>query len=88
MNLAISVLPALREKHEEFMLKELVKRWNDHKRMVQWLSQFFSYLDGYFISRQSLPRLSEVGQMCFRDLVRCLYLLVTIDVVNDFVLGS
>ncbi|XP_024398790.1 cullin-1 [Physcomitrium patens] len=63
------VLPALREKHEEFMLKELVKRWDNHKIMVRWLSRFFNYLDRYFIARRSLPALSEVGLMCFRDLV-------------------
>lgn len=63
------VLPALREKHEEFMLKELVKRWDNHKIMVRWLSRFFNYLDRYFIARRSLPALSEVGLMRFRDLV-------------------
>ncbi|CAM6022244.1 unnamed protein product [Sphagnum balticum] len=63
------VLPALREKHDEFMLRELVKRWDNHKIMVRWLSRFFNYLDRYFIARRSLPALSEVGLMCFRDLV-------------------
>eukprot|EP01018_Ginkgo_biloba_P011463 Gb_23722 [translate_table: standard] len=63
------VLPALREKHDEFMLRELVKRWNNHKIMVRWLSRFFNYLDRYFIARRSLPALNEVGLMCFRDLV-------------------
>ncbi|CAM6047545.1 unnamed protein product [Sphagnum compactum] len=63
------VLPALRVKHDEFMLRELVKRWDNHKIMVRWLSRFFNYLDRYFIARRSLPALSEVGLMCFRDLV-------------------
>uniref|UniRef100_A0A0D6QS21 Cullin family profile domain-containing protein n=1 Tax=Araucaria cunninghamii TaxID=56994 RepID=A0A0D6QS21_ARACU len=63
------VLPALREKHDEFMLRELVKRWGNHKVMVRWLSRFFNYLDRYFIARRSLPALNEVGLMCFRDLV-------------------
>jgi cullin 1 len=63
------VLPALREKHDEFMLRELVMRWDNHKIMVRWLSRFFNYLDRYFIARRSLPALSEVGLMCFRDLV-------------------
>lgn len=63
------VLPALREKHDEFMLRELVKRWGNHKIMVRWLSRFFNYLDRYFIARRSLPALNEVGLMCFRDLV-------------------
>ncbi|KAI8566081.1 hypothetical protein RHMOL_Rhmol02G0011700 [Rhododendron molle] len=64
-----TVLPSLREKHDEFMLRELVKRWSNHKVMVRWLSRFFHYLDRYFIARRSLPALHEVGLTCFRDLV-------------------
>ncbi|KAE9602152.1 putative cullin protein, neddylation [Lupinus albus] len=64
-----TVLPSLREKHDEFMLRELVKRWANHKIMVRWLSRFFHYLDRYFIARRSLPALNEVGLTCFRDLV-------------------
>ncbi|KAG8389452.1 hypothetical protein BUALT_Bualt02G0230900 [Buddleja alternifolia] len=63
------VVPSLREKHDEFMLRELVKRWTNHKVMVRWLSRFFHYLDRYFIARRSLPPLKEVGLVCFRDLV-------------------
>ncbi|KAK6780756.1 hypothetical protein RDI58_022940 [Solanum bulbocastanum] len=64
-----TALPALREKHGEFMLREFVKRWANHKLMVRWLSRFFHYLDRYFIARRSLPGLHEVGLMCFRDLI-------------------
>ncbi|KAL3351522.1 hypothetical protein AABB24_019887, partial [Solanum stoloniferum] len=64
-----TVLSSLREKHNEFMLRELVKRWENHKVMVRWLSRFFHYLDRYFIARRSLPALNEVGLTCFRDLV-------------------
>ncbi|KAG5011143.1 hypothetical protein JHK87_019658 [Glycine soja] len=64
-----TVLPSLREKHDEFMLRELVKRWANHKIMVRWLSRFFHYLDRYFIARRSLPPLNEVGLTCFRDLI-------------------
>ncbi|KAJ4795071.1 Cullin family protein [Rhynchospora pubera] len=63
------VLPALREKHHEYMLKELQKRWQSHKVMVRWLSRFFYYLDRYFIARRSLPGLNEVGLTCFSDRV-------------------
>ncbi|KAF3795761.1 Cullin-1 [Nymphaea thermarum] len=63
------VMPSLREKHDEFMLRELVKRWSNHKVMVRWLSRFFHYLDRYFIARRSLPPLNEVGLTCFRELV-------------------
>ncbi|KDP42559.1 hypothetical protein JCGZ_24333 [Jatropha curcas] len=64
-----TVLPSIREKHDEFMLRELVKRWSNHKIMVRWLSRFFHYLDRYFIARRSLPALNEVGLTCFRSLV-------------------
>ena len=68
-NMKVMVLPSLREKHDEFMLRELVKRWSNHKVMVRWLSRFFHDLDRYFIARRSLPSLTEVGLTCFRDLV-------------------
>lgn len=63
------VLPALREKRDEYMLKELVQRWDNHKIMVRWLSRFFNYLDRYYIQRYSLSALKDVGMLCFRDLV-------------------
>ncbi|KAK4586764.1 hypothetical protein RGQ29_023789 [Quercus rubra] len=64
-----TVLPSLKEKHDEFMLRELVKRWAIYKVLGRWLSHFFNYLDRYFIARRNLPRLNEVGLTCFRDLV-------------------
>eukprot|EP00243_Klebsormidium_subtile_P006329 TRINITY_DN2673_c0_g1_i1.p1 TRINITY_DN2673_c0_g1~~TRINITY_DN2673_c0_g1_i1.p1 ORF type:complete len:750 (+),score=285.37 TRINITY_DN2673_c0_g1_i1:24-2252(+) len=67
--IAQMVMPALREKHDEFLLRELVKRWDNHKVMVRWLSRFFNYLDRYFVTRRSLPILNDVGLICFRDLV-------------------
>ena len=38
-------MPALRDKTDEFLLKELLRRWDNHKVMVRWLSRFFNYLD-------------------------------------------
>ncbi|KAG2697369.1 hypothetical protein I3843_07G101200 [Carya illinoinensis] len=67
--IASMVLPSLKEKHDEFMLSELVQRWLNHKVMVRWQSRFFHYLDRYFVARRSLPALYEVGLTCFRDLV-------------------
>ncbi|KAI3982583.1 hypothetical protein MKX01_031322 [Papaver californicum] len=64
-----TVLPSLREKHDEFLLRELEKRWINHKIMVRWLSRFFIYLDRYFIVRRSLPPLNDVGIVYFRKLV-------------------
>ena len=42
---ACRVLPSLREHRDEVLLKELYKRWQNHKLMVRWLSRFFNYLD-------------------------------------------
>ena len=39
------VLPSLRGQNSEFLLKELHKRWTNHRIMVRWLSKFFNYLD-------------------------------------------
>ncbi|GKV52811.1 hypothetical protein SLEP1_g59372 [Rubroshorea leprosula] len=62
-------LPSLGEKHDKFMLRELVKRWSNHKVMVLRLSQFFHCLDIEFFPRRSLPPLNEVGLTCFWDRV-------------------
>ncbi|KAH1107168.1 hypothetical protein J1N35_010936 [Gossypium stocksii] len=64
-----TVLPSLKEKHDEFMLRELVERWLNHKIMVKWLTRFFHYLDRYFIIQRSVPALNEVGTTCFLNLV-------------------
>ncbi|AES82101.2 cullin 3B [Medicago truncatula] len=64
-----TVLSAVRDKHDEFMLRELVQRWLNHKVLVRWLSRFFHYLDRYFVARRSLPPLNAVGLSAFRDLV-------------------
>mmetsp|Transcript_4340 Transcript_4340/g.5014 ORF Transcript_4340/g.5014 Transcript_4340/m.5014 type:complete len:742 (+) Transcript_4340:144-2369(+) len=63
------VLPALRHQHDEFILRELNARWENHKIMVRWLSKFFNYLDRYYISRHNLNNLKVVGRQCFDDLV-------------------
>ncbi|CAN6726765.1 unnamed protein product [Malus baccata var. baccata] len=63
------VLPVLRERPDEFLLHEFVKRWENHKVIVRWLSHLFIYLDRYYIERRSLPGLKEVALSCFRDLV-------------------
>jgi len=38
-------MPALRQHDGEILLKELLRRWQNHKIMVRWLSRFFNYLD-------------------------------------------
>lgn len=41
----IQVLPGLEGHRDEFLLVELVKRWDNHKIMVRWMARFFNYLD-------------------------------------------
>ncbi|KAK3441040.1 hypothetical protein EUGRSUZ_B01291 [Eucalyptus grandis] len=64
-----TVWPSLREKHDEFMLRELVERWGNYKFMVGTFYRVSHSLDLYFIARRSLPHLTEVGLTCFRELV-------------------
>jgi cullin 1 len=61
------VLPSLREERDEQLLRALVKRWDNHKVMVRWLSRFFNYLDRYYVTRHSLNKLNVVGIVSFRD---------------------
>lgn len=63
------VLPALKRHSNEVLLKEMLRRWDNHKLMVRWLSRFFNYLDRYYVIRHNLPNLKDVGLICFRDLV-------------------
>ncbi|XP_022842398.1 cullin-1-like isoform X2 [Olea europaea var. sylvestris] len=63
------VLPSLRGKNDENLLRELLRRWNNHKTMVKWLSRFFHYLQRYFISKKKLPSLEGTGHSAFYNLV-------------------
>ncbi|KAF3629127.1 Cullin-1 [Capsicum annuum] len=69
VHLLYKVLPSLKKKHDEFLLKELEKRCQSHKLMVKWLLKFFHYLDKFFIKRAEVPALNEVGLSCFRNLI-------------------
>ncbi|XP_062016341.1 cullin-1-like [Rosa rugosa] len=62
-----TVLPSLREKHDEFMMRELVRRWSNHKLMVRWLTRFFQYLDRYYVCRNSKDPLKDAGLKRFKD---------------------
>jgi hypothetical protein len=41
----LQVLPSLRDKKDEKLLRELHRRWDNHNVMTRWLSRFFNYLD-------------------------------------------
>jgi hypothetical protein len=61
--------PSIKEKHGEFMLRELVGRWLNHKVMMKWMLFFFNYLDKYFTVSRSLPSLDAIGIAYSRNLV-------------------
>ncbi|CAM6083869.1 unnamed protein product [Calypogeia fissa] len=63
------VLPVLRAKHDEFLLQEFGRRWENHKVMVTCLSTMFGYLDRYFLPRLGHPSLKSLGPRTFHDLV-------------------
>merc|ERR1719424_1071159 len=53
--LSTRVLPRIREKHDEAMLRELVRRWDNHKLFIKFLSHIFKYIDRFYVKRLSLP---------------------------------
>lgn len=67
--LSARILPRIREKHDETMLKELVRRWENHKLMIRFLSHVFKYLDRFYVKRLSLPELADVGSQSFHEIV-------------------
>eukprot|EP00613_Pedinella_sp_CCMP2098_P057863 CAMPEP_0171851480 /NCGR_PEP_ID=MMETSP0992-20121227/21049_1 /TAXON_ID=483369 /ORGANISM="non described non described, Strain CCMP2098" /LENGTH=612 /DNA_ID=CAMNT_0012471393 /DNA_START=116 /DNA_END=1951 /DNA_ORIENTATION=- len=64
-----TVLPSLRDRHDEFLLKELTKRWLNHEIMNKWMQRFFMYLDRYYVKHHSLPSLEKAGKGHFKRLV-------------------
>ncbi|KAK6115025.1 hypothetical protein DH2020_007294 [Rehmannia glutinosa] len=64
-----TIMPSLRDKHDVFMLRELVKQWTTHKNLVTWLSRLFHYLDRYLVLWNKLSPVKEAGLACFRDLI-------------------
>jgi cullin 1 len=64
--LRMSTLPALHSVHGEFMLRELGRRWANHKLMVRWVTRTFSYVDRYYVKRHERPSLEHVGYTCFK----------------------
>ncbi|XP_057772096.1 cullin-1-like isoform X2 [Salvia miltiorrhiza] len=61
------VLPSLRGKESNDLLKELLRGWKNHKFMLLWLSRIFYYLSRYYISKKGLPSLAETSHSVFYD---------------------
>ena len=63
------VLPALRERHGEFLLRELVHRNKNHIVMNLWLQKFFQYLDRYYVKYHAKPLLRDAGLKLFKSII-------------------
>ncbi|KZV24388.1 F-box/kelch-repeat protein [Dorcoceras hygrometricum] len=63
------VLPSLRGKENQDLLKELLKQWTNYRILARWLSRFFFYLDRYFIPKAKLPSLTGTSHLAFYNLV-------------------
>jgi hypothetical protein len=59
-------LPSLRAKDNDVLLRELLKRWSNHKVMTCWLSRLFRSLEAFGMTEIS-PE--EIGFLSFYDLV-------------------
>mmetsp|Transcript_21428 Transcript_21428/g.37551 ORF Transcript_21428/g.37551 Transcript_21428/m.37551 type:complete len:754 (-) Transcript_21428:79-2340(-) len=63
------VLPALKDKTDVPLMKELLHRWSNHKIYVKWMDRFFTYLDRYYVKLQSVEPLHNRGYSIFQQLV-------------------
>jgi len=63
------VLPALQDKTDIALMKELLHRWSNHKIYVKWMDRFFTYLDRYYVKLQSVEPLHDRGYSIFHQLV-------------------
>jgi cullin 1 len=63
------VLPALQGKHDEFLLREFIKHWENHKLMTKWMWKLFMHLDKAYVMNGSLPTLTSAGLRLFKTIV-------------------
>jgi len=63
------VLPALRDKTDIALTKELLHRWSNHQIYVKWMERFFTYLDRYYVKLQSVEPLHGRGYSIFHQMV-------------------
>jgi len=67
--LSAVALPAVQACKGDYFVKEIVKRWEDHKLMKRWMTSFFMYLDRFYVKRHNKKPLSDVAIRLFRDVV-------------------
>lgn len=69
--LETTVLTALEPKRGEELLKELSRRWENHRIMNRWMKNFFSYLDRYQVNYNNELPLVASGLALFRNVIYC-----------------
>lgn len=62
-------LPAITSKHGEFLLREFVLRWENHKIMQRWMQNIFRYIDKFYVKRTNKKHLTQVSLELFHDVV-------------------
>ncbi|XP_045830954.1 cullin-1-like [Trifolium pratense] len=68
--IGLTVLPSLREKKDELLLKELLEQWSNYKIMNKYMFKFFSYLERHYIcGRNGRPTLELKTFLSFYSLV-------------------
>lgn len=67
--LQTKVLLSLKSKLDEFLLREFVKRGENHQLMNKWCTKFFVYLDRYHVKYQQLPTLADSGMKKYKAIV-------------------
>ena len=63
------VLPVLKDRHGEFLLRELVHRNSNHSVMNLWHQKFFQYLDRYYVKYHAKPLLKDAGLKLFKNII-------------------
>ena len=66
-SVALEAIQEQPDEPPESILREYVKRWNNHKIMNKWYQRFFMYLDRYHVVYHGLPNLLESGLQIFKE---------------------
>lgn len=67
--LQYKVLPALKGKSGETLLREFISRGDNHNIMVKWYTKFFMYVDRYHVQYHQVPKLAVCGTRNFKKIV-------------------
>ena len=67
--LQVKVLPSLKDKTGETLLREFIWRGDNHNIMVKWYTKFFMYVDRYHVQYHQVPKLGVCGVRNFKKIV-------------------